>query len=150
MDYLEDFFVRRKLVDDAIVITEITERSSRTGKVQRSTQDFLARRSIGTTAITVEEVGALERQFAALKRSLSKSRKTFRRTRTAGTPRGKRLPSRDPRWIEWVLVPLAIGQFWWLALLTSPALSAQTQCENQLPRNLVQVSIELITASLKL
>ncbi len=153
MDLLEDFFARHRLSDDAIEITSITTRPLRGGKVQQTPQDFLDQRGIDATAIEVEVAGALEQQFAALKKSLYKTRKPSRRvSKTMTGLQERRLPTKSlsARWIEWVLVPLAIGQFWWLAWLSLPALGDQVRCEESLPRSFVQISVELITSSFKL
>lgn len=121
MDLLEDFFARHKIVDNAIEVTEI--------------EDMFAVEEPVTVLVLVVRKGSL------------KPRKVPRRM----IPNRTRIASMtSPQWVEWILVPLTVGQFWWLALLSLPALSAQTQCNNHFSRHLVQNSVELMTESFRL
>ncbi|GAP99233.1 hypothetical protein [Leptolyngbya sp. NIES-2104] len=121
MDLLEDFFARKKLYETAIEVSSIEETMT-----------------IDSPAPPV---------ILVIKKGEIKPRKLPRRP---ALHRAKMLMKSDRQWLEWVLIPIAVGQFWWLALLSLPALSAQTQCSDYLSRNLIQVSVELIRESFKL
>ncbi|MGG6268299.1 hypothetical protein ACQ4M3_22305 [Leptolyngbya sp. AN03gr2] len=95
MDLLEDFFARKRLYENAIEIAKVEDTK-------------IAELPTPALVIVIRKV---------------KPRKLLRRP---AFNRAKLAPIRSTRqWLEWVLIPLAIGQFWWLALLSLPALSAQ-------------------------
>lgn len=151
MDFLEEFFIRRKLLDDAIEITSITTRRFQGSKDQRSTQDYLDQRGSDAISIKVEETNALEDLLAALQR-LYKTRKPVRRVLSRGKTtiqsqaHHQVTPARHTanQWIEWLIL-VAIG----LVGLSMPAFGTQAQCESDLPHNFVQISVEWIASSFK-
>ncbi|BAU10986.1 hypothetical protein LEP3755_14790 [Leptolyngbya sp. NIES-3755] len=95
MDLLEDFFARKGLYENAIEVSKIED-------------------------TTIPELPTPALVIVIRK---AKPRKLLRRP---AFNRAKLIPMRSTRqWLEWVLIPLAIGQFWWLALLSLPTLGAQ-------------------------
>ncbi|MBE9010305.1 hypothetical protein IQ250_08820 [Pseudanabaenaceae cyanobacterium LEGE 13415] len=88
-------------------------------------EDFFVRKQLGQDAIEIESIEEIEESPPVLP-VIRKPRKLPRRP---AFYRAKFPPTNSTRfWLEWFLIPLAIGQFWWLALLSLPALSAQAQC----------------------
>lgn len=121
MDLLEDFFARKKLYESAIEVSSIEE----------------------TTTLELPAPPMI----LVIRKGEIKPRKLPRRPALNRA----QIPTKGSRpWLDWLLIPIAIGQFWWLALLSLPALSAQTQCSDYLSRNLIQVSVEFIRESFKL
>lgn len=103
MDLLEDFFARKKLYETSIEVSKIEDIT-------------LAESPTPVLVIVIRKGG-------------TKPRKPPRKpgfSRRPGFYRAKLSPKTSPRpWLEWLRIPRAIEQFWWLALLSLPALSAQ-------------------------
>lgn len=95
MDLLEDFFARKRLYENAIEVSKIED-----------------------TTVSELPTPALVIVIRKVKPRKLLRRPALNRTKLA-TIRSTH------QWLEWLLIPLAIGQFWWLPLLSLPALGAQ-------------------------